>query len=329
MTRNLKFFFGALFLSMLMWWTFDLTAQGSEEFFLARELKRPEVLASHAAHAKLDQKLKDIYPLVSKNKKNLSLEATAAYSLLLKKDEATKVLFAKQSTQPLSIASLTKLMTALVATTSYPQYHQIKLTPEILAEEGESGQLREEDTFTVKDFLYLALIESSNDAAAALAEPMGRKQFIDQMNKQASALELEATWFSNPTGLDPDLPEDQGNYSSAKDMSQLAVYILRQYPQILDIISQQQFNLYDLNGGFHHTLENTNVLLGYPNWPAKILGGKTGFTPMAKETFILLVESPDGEGIIVNVILQTNNRFGDMKKLLQWILNSYQWNPQQ
>jgi len=67
-------------------------------------------------------------------------------------------------------------------------------------------------------------------------------------------------------------------------------------------------------------------LLGYKEWPGKVFGGKTGWTPQAKQSLLLVVESPDKKGYIVNVILGSDDRFGEMRKLLRWSLDSYKWN---
>ena len=72
-------------------------------------------------------------------------------------------------------------------------------------------------------------------------------------------------------------------------------------------------------------MKNTNLLLHYAEWPARILGGKTGSTVLAKEYLILLLESPDHRGYVVNVLVGSEDRFREMQTLLDWILQSYQW----
>jgi D-alanyl-D-alanine carboxypeptidase len=103
------------------------------------------------------------------------------------------------------------------------------------------------------------------------------------------------------------------------------MHLMEQHPQVFDILSQEELPLYTREGKFHHTIRNTNILLHYSEWPARIFGGKTGSTPLAKESLIMLLESPDYKGYIVNVVLGSQDRFLEMRTLLGWILQSYQW----
>jgi serine-type D-Ala-D-Ala carboxypeptidase (penicillin-binding protein 5/6) len=323
MKRNLKLLLFAFILSIPVWWGIDLFSDTATKILLNWELKtNPEILAAHAAQETLEKKLQETHPLPTKGSDTLLMHARAVSSTLVRQDQTQKVLFEQNPDSPVLIASLTKLMTAFVAMESYPPTQEIIITPQILFTEGDSGQLKQWEIFTVRDLLYISLIESSNDAATALTVPMGYDTFIARMNTQAALLNMETASFTNPTGLD----SVTANYASAQDLTKLAVYLKTNYPQIFDILSQQQFPVRTADGTFHHNLINTNELLGYREWPTKVLGGKTGWTPPAKQALVLIVESPNKEGYIVNVILGSDDRFGEMKKLLSWILYSYQWN---
>ena len=72
-------------------------------------------------------------------------------------------------------------------------------------------------------------------------------------------------------------------------------------------------------------MENTNQLLSLNEWPTKILGGKTGWTPEAKGALVLILESPKGKGYLINIVLGSSTRFQDMKKLVNWVFNSYRF----
>lgn len=236
-----------------------------------------------------------------------------------------KILFEKDSSSILAIASLTKLMTALVVFKNYNLKEQIVLTKDAVGEEGNTGFLNVGDTFLVQDLLYPLLIESSNDAAAALIGIIGKDEFINKMNQEAWSLGLTKTVFVNATGLDPDDPKGPINYSTASDLAKLSIYIKENYPEIFEILSLSKFNLYDSRGWFHHTLINTNELLSRNGWPTRVLGGKTGWTPEADGALILILEGPKHKGYLVQVILGTNDRFGQMKTLVDWIYKSYKW----
>jgi serine-type D-Ala-D-Ala carboxypeptidase (penicillin-binding protein 5/6) len=322
MKRNTKFLLFSFVISLPFWVGIDLFSNITEHMFLESQMKAPQILSAQASQQSLEHLLTDAYPLKSKKEyRNTYVQAWAAQSTLIKEDGTQKILFAQNETSPVLIASLTKLMTALVAMKSYDPSHEIAITQDILKVEGETGQLKESDIFTVRDLLYLSLIESSNDAATALTIPLTYPLFIESMNFQAANLGMDTAFFANPTGLD----DATANYASTQDLTKLTVYLKNEYPQAFDILSQQQFPLYTTDNTFHHNLINTNELLGYREWPSKILGGKTGWTPTAKQSLVLVVESPDKKGYIVHVILGSDDRFGEMKKLLAWNLRSYQW----
>ena len=330
MHRNLKVFFAAFTGSVAVWWGINTLSMELEQFFFLRELyTNPELLAAASNTLELEQKLQDAYPLAKKKTAPLELQAASVLSLYAKESgplrgeaSATKVLFEKNSNTPLPIASITKLMTALVAIKNYPLDQHITITPKVLETPGEAGQLRAGEAFTVKDLLYLVLMESSNDAAEALAEAKEPKVFIGLMNEEAARLNLQNTSFVNPTGLDE---AQYTNKSTTKDLAELARYLFQSYPQVFDILSQSELALITPTGRFHHTMRNTNELLGYYDWPGRTFGGKTGTTPLARETLLFVVESPDTQGYIINVILGSEARFTEMRQLLQWILQSYQW----
>ena len=326
-TKNVQIFLLALLVSISMGWGINAFSSNLTEFVFARRLtSNPEILAAYAAQQELQDKLTLEAPYRERNVPSLEMNGKAALSLYLDKEQQrTKVLFEKNSDTPLLIASLTKLMTSLTALKNYPPSLQVPITQDILDIEGDSGHLRSGDLLTVKDLIYLSLIESSNDAAYALGAPMGQDKFMNLMNQEADTLSLQQTTFANLTGLDPDLPGELGNYSTASDITQIAIHILQNDPQIFDILSQQKLDLYDQYGQFHHTMKNTNDLLEYRDWPTKILGGKTGWTPLAKGSLLLVTESPDQNGYIINVLLGSKDRFEEMKHLLRWILQAYQW----
>ncbi len=323
-TRNLKVFFVAFAVSMPIGWGMNVLSANLAEFFFLRELRtNPEIIAAYAAQRDLEQRLANEYPLLKKGSEKLELQAQSALAVYIKQNGGAKVLFEEESRTPLPIASITKLMTALVAIKNYSPDERVTITPEILETPGEAGQLRQGDVFAMKDLLYLALLESSNDAAVALTKPLGTEKFVSLMNEEAARLNLLNTSFVNPTGLDE---SNRNNLSSALDLAELTRYLFDKYPQVFDILSQSELALYTPDGAFHHTMRNTNELLGYYyEWPTKTLGGKTGTTPRARQTLLFVVESPDERGYIINVLLGSEDRLHEMRQLLQWILHSYQW----
>jgi D-alanyl-D-alanine carboxypeptidase len=301
----------------------NILAQDIEDFYFWREINsNPEISAAQVNQPIILKRLKELKrdKRRIKNFKNLKIEAKAAVSIKVQ-GEKRKILFKKNSQKPLPIASLTKLTTALVIFRRKDVYYNlsqnIKISKKAIDQEGDSkwGGLEEGEEISVKNLLYMALIESSNDAAFALTKPLGEKKFVKLMNVSVEKLGLQKTRFFNPTGLEPDDPEMPLNYSTAEDLTVLAQYILNEYPQIFRITANQSQAILRPNGSLHHFIpENTNKLLG--RFPG-IVGGKTGWSPRAGGCLLLLIKEPESGNYFINVVLGSNNRFGDMEKIIR------------
>lgn len=214
--------------------------------------------------------------------KDIEVFTQSAISVESDLSGSDKILFKKEEDKKLPIASLTKLMTAMVALENY------------------------ELTDSVKDLLYVMLISSSNQAALALSEIKGEENFIRLMNGEAERLGLENTSFSDPTGLSSE------NYSTAEDLIKLTKYLFKNYPIITEISRTKEYG----------ELVNTNELLGeIPD----IVGGKTGFTTNAKGCLILVLNNHRSGNYLIYVILGSDDRFGEMKKLIDWVSMAYIW----
>ncbi len=245
---------------------------------------------------------------------SLDLSASAAISVEVGSGKS-KVLFNKNEEKRLPIASLTKLMTAAIILDHYDLTQKITISQQAIAQEGEQGVLQAGQTLTIKNLLYITLMESSNRAAYALAEYIGNDQFVAAMNAYALNMGLSGTHFADASGL------DSTSYSTAKDLVVLTQYLFDHYPLFREIISQKQYNVYMEDGTFHHTLVNTNELLGQSN----IVGGKTGFTTDAKGCLMTIQVSPKQGDYIINVVLGSDDRFKEMQNVIQWVDSAYQW----
>ncbi|GAH62018.1 unnamed protein product, partial [marine sediment metagenome] len=148
----------------------------------------------------------------------------------------------------------------------------------------------------------------------SLAEVIGETKFVDLMNEKAKNLGLEKTNFVNPTGLDPEDPEnlkyssatqDNFNHSTAKDLVKLTQYILKEQPLIFEISSQGSIK----NGIFDLFLIQ------------EIIGGKTGYTDEAGGCILFVFKNEDGN-FLINVILgapSPSARIEEMQKLIDWL----------
>ena len=221
------------------------------------------------------------------------------------------------------IASLTKLMTAYVVLDNYLLDDVVVITQEAVDVPEISGILTAGEQIKVKDLLYSMLVESSNDAAYALASDMGLDSFMFEMNETAKDLGLDYTHFVNPIGLDPEFELLSHNYSTAHDLGLLAHKILQDKPEIFEITKNEDIDIYYADGRFHHKAENTNLILdNYPD----MLGGKTGNTDMAGECLLVVMPHPKHKGgYVINIILGSSDRFGDMEKILNWQKIAFIW----
>lgn len=309
MTPRLKIFLFAFFLSLPFWWGSNVFEKNLSIFFFWQSINQKSQI--FAAQIAMEEKVRNLKPVLNKNSENLEINAKSAISLYIGNNGEEKILFEKETEKKLPIASLTKLMTAYTVLKNY------NLSEEIESKKGN-------EFFPVEYFLYPLLIKSDNDAAYALAnnyDGMTEKKFVALMNEEAKNLNLTNTFFSNSSGLDPDdlkQPAAEINYSTATDLTKMTKVLLKEH-LIWDILSIPKFDL------FGPELENTNALL--EEIPS-ILGGKTGYTERAGGCIVLVLKAPKGKGYVINIILGANGsnaRFEEMKKLTNWLNGAYKW----
>lgn len=209
------------------------------------------------------------------------------------------------------IASLSKLITASVATYATSSDTKITITKPMLLPYGDAGHLAPGEIFTVSELLYPLLLESSNDAAEAFAIALGYDSFISQMNSFAKEIGMSSTSFEDPSGLSPE------NKSNAKDLFILAQYLYKNREDIIGITKNQDYYLASTSVRLEHELKNINPFSAEPNF----LGGKTGRTNEAKETMIsmFMYKHNNDSYPIVIIILRSdfNQREADSRLLLE------------
>lgn len=237
----------------------------------------------------------------------LELDAQAALAI---KTDGSRVYYNKNIEARRPVASLTKLMTAIVVLENYDLNLVIKIHSNAIKREGSAGDLKPSELITIRSLLSIMLVDSSNDAAFALAEQ--RQDFISLMNKKAKELNLNNTHFSNPDGLD-----EPGNYSSALDIAKIFSYLINSHPEALEILKTKNMVVYSSDGKIEHRLQNTNELLDKVN---EVMAGKTGYTDEAGGSLVLFVR-----GDIITVVLGSPDRFGESEKLIQWLKKAYIW----
>ncbi|MFA5207959.1 MAG: serine hydrolase [Candidatus Paceibacterota bacterium] len=268
-------------------------------------------------------------PLSKEQITDLYLNSNNFLSAFVDLDEQKEIILAeKKSSDVIPIASLTKLMSAVVSLENYSLDDVVVISSSAVSTTGTMGDLRANEKITVNDLMYVTLIESSNDGAEALAEKMGRTEFIYKMNKKATELGMENTRFYNPTGLDIFTNDSatellETNVSTVEDLEKLVIYILNNHTLIPQILSLSEKKIVS-ESGVVHNLKNTNILLkentGY-------LWGKTGYTKEANGCIILILNnySSVNSGYIINVITGADDRFKEARKLEEWLQASFIW----
>lgn len=201
----------------------------------------------------------------------------------------------------LSIASLSKLVTAVVARRLISVDARIEITRDIVNTYGNTAGFKSGEIFSASDLLYPLLMVSSNDAAEAFARTYGRKAFIESMNDFAQSIGAYRTYFRDPSGL-----SDQ-NQSTASDIALIVDWIRTHDPQIIEITTIKDKTVRS------HTWENPAHFLSLSNY----LGGKNGFTTKAKKTSVSLFTLGPSKHIYAVVLLGSANRDADVMNLLK------------
>jgi D-alanyl-D-alanine carboxypeptidase (penicillin-binding protein 5/6) len=215
-----------------------------------------------------------------------------------------EIIFESNINSELPIASLTKLMTAIIVFDNYDLSKDIIISQKADSQLPMKTDLKVGDSFPIEEILHIMLIESSNRAAYALAEQSGEENFVALMNKKSQDLGLKNTFFADPTGLSPH------NVSSVNDLVILVKYILTNYPKIAEISTIENYEL--VNFG---KVSNTNQLLSeFPN----IALSKTGYTNFANGCLISVLSNSENNNYFINIILGANDRFSEMRKLINW-----------
>lgn len=242
--------------------------------------------------------------------RSLPLPRVSAKSFIVA-DISTGVVYAEKDAETARpIASISKLLTALVANETIHFDRTLTVNGDDRAEtEGSPGSIVKGDTFTVGELLYPLLMESNNSAAYTLARYNGAENFVRWMNDKAAAIGMDDTHMEDPSGLSPE------NVASASDLFKLMRYIEKSQSFILNLTREPKKEIQAENGR-KYSFPNFNHFAGNKEF----LGGKIGYTPEARETMASIFELPV-QGVTTTVaviILSSEERKGDVEKLLTW-----------
>jgi serine-type D-Ala-D-Ala carboxypeptidase (penicillin-binding protein 5/6) len=258
-----------------------------------------------------------IYPKQKLNAFSFPDLSAKSYLAIYEGDAGKKYLVMRNVDQKLPIASITKITTAMVALNS---------SENLLAQfgantisEGTSNRYITSDILPVKELVKSMLVESDNDAARAICENESGN-IIERMNAFANFSGAESTHFFNCTGLDGEWGGT--NTSTASDVAQLMSTLIEKHPELVDIMSLPTAQILKMDGSLHHTAISTYEFIAQ-ELPFPIIGGKTGQTDLAKQNLVLALQAP--KGILYIVVLGSDDRVADMKKLAEYVKGNFEW----
>jgi D-alanyl-D-alanine carboxypeptidase len=252
--------------------------------------------------------------LKNKLSANLKTPEISAQSALIFDITTKEVLYSKNPTEKLPMASLTKIMTAIVALENKKKDDTYVVSKDDLVGEDSMG-LDAGEKLLLSELLYGMMLHSGNDAAEVLANnfPGGRAAFVNAMNNKVKALGLSDTSFTNPTGLEGDGKQ----YTTAYDVVVMTEYALTNFPLFDQVVSTFDYNIPQTHTHKAFYLENeTNLLTSYPG----VKGVKDGYTPEAGLCLVTYLDY--GGHKIVGVVLGSDDRRGEMIELLDYSLRS-------
>lgn len=250
-------------------------------------------------------------PVLRAENSSISTHARAAALIDV---ESGRLLYSSRGDEPMLIASLTKIMTAIVAIENGDLTSKVKVGKNAFAKEGSSLFLKQGEEMKLEDMLYGMMLRSGNDAATAIAEHVGGSEqgFVYLMNQKAEALGLTHSHFANPHGLDA-----EGHYSSANDLAVLTAYALHN-PVFKEIVKTQEKTADNPYEKWDYKWSNKNKMLRLYEGAD---GVKTGYT---KKALRCLVSSATRNGQqLVAVTINDGNDWNDHASLLNFGFNHY------
>jgi len=247
---------------------------------------------------------------------------TTAKGIMVAAENSPAILYQKNPHAVYPIASLTKLMTALVVLDSRPDWQKTVILAPVDQRAGGKVYLFPGDAVTMENLFNLMLISSTNEAAAALARASGISDFTQAMNHKAAQLGMINTTFTDPTGLEAQ------NVSSASDLLILARAAFAR-PEIMAAVKNSQYAFSVANSGRRISAASTDQLLGsfLNHGDYQIIGAKTGYLDEVSYCLLLQVQKINGP-VLTLVLLGTEtlaDRWQEAKGLVDWTMNNYRF----
>ncbi len=233
----------------------------------------------------------------------------SAVSAVLIDGFSGRVIYEKNANSKMSMASTTKIMTALCAIENSQLDKKITVNPAAVGVEGSSIYLKNGERLTIRELVYGLMLSSGNDAAVAIAYAVSGsiESFAELMNKTAGKIGVKNTHFVNPNGLDA-----EGHYTTAYDLAQISAYAMKN-EEFRKIVSTYRTTISYEGQGYDRQLKNHNKLLKMYDG---CIGVKTGFT---KKSGRCLVSAAEKNGVtLVAVTLKAPDDWNDHINMLNY-----------
>ncbi|MEF3691677.1 MAG: hypothetical protein V3574_01305 [Candidatus Moraniibacteriota bacterium] len=339
---SLKILFVLACFILLGGWGFQ-----NKSFFISK-LKKEEVKAEPSVKGEYDASevsentsvlKKYNFPVASytpiRKPGTLDLRVFRAHASVILDVDSGTILHFENGKEERQIASLTKIMTAVLAVEKIEDLNKevVTIDEEAVYADGtkigcpSSGncigtRLRVGEKISAMSLFKAMLMNSANDSAIALSKHIGgtQEKFAEMMNDKARELGLKNTNFCTASGLEIEGKEDQC-YSSAYDIARVAAYSMR-HKIIWDTFKIPEDKIQSLDGKFTHDIMNTNKLLGIM---PECMGTKTGFTPLAGKSLMIGAEDSTKKHKIIAVVLDDAYMWEDIREMVYWAFNSHAW----
>lgn len=239
------------------------------------------------------------------------LDKLKVEALLVKELTSGEVIYAKEALKEVKPASLTKIMTAMLAIEQGNLDRPVTITAEMIAVEPTKAGYKEGDVIRLEDLVKSAMIKSDNDAAMAIAISVGGDldTFVQMMNLKAVQIGMENTIFTNPCGFDI-----ANHHSTPIDLLHLAEYAI-QNPLFNDITRQNEHTYYSLNTNRKFVAKTHNHLLGKYEYA---VGVKTGYTSKAGPCFIARAKK-EGSDCLIVMLNSKENRWSVAQQIFEQV----------
>jgi len=262
-----------------------------------------------------------IYFLPPRKQSNEEIELNA-YSGSVLDCGSGSVIFEKEAEKEVAIASITKLMTALIFLDTNPDFESEYIVSPQDRVEGGKIYLFNGDRVKIRDLFYLSLVGSANTATRALVNSTGMSQeeYVKAMNIKADSLGLKNTKFVDPIGI------SAYNVSTAKEVAKLAKTALEN-KYINEATLTDKYEFTTLTGKKKIVYSTDDLLTNFPQNGIKIMGGKTGYIEAANYCFVGKFTDVNNNEIITVILGSPDkySRFTETRRLAEWIYTAYKW----